>query len=114
MPIRFAALPLMMLLTACTHYHYINPQTPEGLACMHKLDAEVNACETRVREKQDSFNSLHEFMERSRQQCEHGNTFNIPNACPQPPSPTKVDNYCRDGYDEKFVKCGGRIEKIEQ
>ncbi|WP_232000402.1 hypothetical protein [Pseudomonas asplenii] len=81
---------------------------------MHKLDAEVNACETRVREKQDSFNSLHEFMERSRQQCEHGNTFNIPNACPQPPSPTKVDNYCRDGYDEKFVKCGGRIEKIEQ
>jgi hypothetical protein len=32
---------------------------------------------------------------------------------PAPP-PTTLANYCRSGYDEKFVGRGGKIEKIEE
>lgn len=113
MPLRFAALSLAMLLAACTHYRYIDPQTPEGLACMKKLDAEVNACEAEVKAQQDNFDGLNEFQVRNNQQCEHFNTLNMPNACVPPPPPTKVANYCRSNYAEKYVACGGRIEKIE-
>ncbi|MFK3818309.1 hypothetical protein ACI2KG_17175 [Pseudomonas sp. NPDC089407] len=113
MLIRLAALSLAILLTACTQYRYINPQTPEGLACLKKLDAKVNACESDVKNQQDNFDSLHETQARSTQQCEHFDTANTPYACPPPPSPTKVANYCRSGYGEKFVACGGRIEKVE-
>lgn len=111
--IRFATVAVTMLLTACTHYRYIDPQTPDGLDCLHKLDAQVNACERKVKEQQDNFDSLHETQARSIQQCEHFNTHNIPNSCPPPPSPTQVPNYCRSGYKEKYEACGGRIEKVE-
>lgn len=114
MPMRLAILSLATLLAGCTHYRYIDPQTPEGLACLHKLDAEVNACETRIKDQQDNFDGLHDFQMRNTQQCEHFNTLNTPNACPPEPSRTTVTNYCRDDYREKFVACGGRIEKVEQ
>ncbi|MFJ4387456.1 hypothetical protein ACIP02_24430 [Pseudomonas sp. NPDC089408] len=51
MLIRLTAHSLAILLTACTQYRYINPQTPEGLDCLKKFDAKVNACETDDREK---------------------------------------------------------------
>ncbi|WP_175651597.1 hypothetical protein [Pseudomonas sp. Marseille-P9899] len=114
MPMRLATLSLAILLAGCTHYRYIDPQTPEGLACLHKLDAEVNACETRIKNQQDNFDGLREFQARNAQQCEHFNTLNTPNACPPVPSRTTVANYCRDDYREKFIACGGRIEKVEQ
>ncbi len=114
MPVRFAALFLPLLLGACTHYRHIDPQTPEGLACLHKLDAEVNACEAKVKAQQDNFDGLHEFQVRNNQQCEHFNTLDTPNACVPAPPPTKVSNYCRSGYAEKYVACGGRIEKVEE
>jgi len=114
MPVRFAALSLSLLLVACTRYHYIDPDTPEGLACLKKLDAEVSECETNIKNQQDNFDGLYESQMRSAQQCEHFNKLNIPNACPPPPGPTRVDNYCRNSYREKFVACGGRVEKIEE
>jgi len=104
---------LSILLAACTQYSYIKPQTSEGLDCLKKLDARVNACETDVKNQQDNFDSLHETQARTTQQCEHFNTSNTPNACPPAPSPTKVANYCRSGYREKFVACGGKVEKVE-
>ena len=113
MLVRLTAFSLAILLTACTQYRYINPQTPEGLDCLKKLDAKVNACEIDVKNQQDNFDSLHETQARSTQQCEHFNTSNTPYACPPPTSPTKVANYCRSGYREKFVACGGRIEKVD-
>jgi hypothetical protein len=111
--IRLTTLSLAILLTACTQYRYINPQTPGGMNCLKKLKAKVNACETDVKNQQDNFDSLHETQVRSTQQCEHFNTLNMPNACPPPPSPTKVANYCRSGYREKFVECGGRVEEVK-
>ncbi|MHA6196403.1 hypothetical protein ACX3YG_18765 [Pseudomonas wadenswilerensis] len=114
MPCLFAALSLSLLLAACTHYRYIDPDTPEGLACLKKLGAQVSECETEVKNQQDNFDGLHEFQARNTQQCEHFNTNNTPNACPPPPPPTKVANYCRDNYREKFVACGGKIEKIQE
>ena len=111
--IRLTILSLAMLLTACTQYRYIKPETAEGLDCLQKLNAEVNACETDVKNRQDDFDSLHEIQTRYMQQCEHFNTFNMPNACPPPPSPTKVSNYCRSGYHQKFVACGGRVEEVK-
>ncbi|WP_426181065.1 hypothetical protein [Pseudomonas sp. TWRC1-2] len=113
MLIRLITLSLAILLTACTQYRYIDPQTPEGLDCLKKLDAKVNACETDVKNQQDNFDSLYDTQARSMQQCEHFNALKMPNACPPPPSPTKVANYCRSGYREKFVACGGRVEEIE-
>lgn len=112
--IRLPILAVAVLLSACTHYRYIDPQTSEGLDCLHKLDAEVNECESKVKAQQDNFNSLHETQARLTQQCEHFNTLNTPNACPPPPSPTQVPNYCRSGYKEKYVACSGRIEKVEK
>ncbi|WEK32866.1 MAG: hypothetical protein P0Y58_11950 [Candidatus Pseudomonas phytovorans] len=112
--IRLATLSIAVLLAGCTQYRYIAPQTPEGLDCLHKLQARVNACESEVKAQQDGFDSLHETMARSTQQCEHFNTLNMPNACPPPPPPAKVANYCRSGYKEKYVACGGRIEKVEK
>lgn len=114
MPVRFAALLLPILLSACTHYRYTDPQTPEGLNCLHTLDAEVNACETKIKAQQDNFDGLHDFQMRNTQQCEHFNSLDIPNACPPPPPVTKVSNYCRSGYADKFVACGGSIEKVEE
>lgn len=111
--IRLITLSLAILLTACTQYRYIDPQTPEGLDCLKKLDAKVNACETDVKNQQDNFDSLYDTQARSTQQCEHFNTLKMPNACPPPPSPTKVANYCRSGYRETFVACGGRVEEVE-
>ena len=111
--IRLTALSFAILLTACTQYHYIDPQTPEGLDCLKKLDTKVIACETDVKNQQDNFDSLYETQARSTQQCEHFNTLNIATACPPPPSPTKVANYCRSGYREKFVECGGRVEEVK-
>ncbi|MBK5006367.1 hypothetical protein IAE33_001332 [Pseudomonas sp. S60] len=107
------SLSLSLLLAACTQYRYINPDTPEGLDCLKKLDAKVSACEADVKKLQDNFDSLHETQARSTQQCEHFNTSNTPNACPPTPSLTKVDNYCRSGYREKFEACGGRVEEVE-
>ena len=111
--IRLPTLAVAVLLTACTQYRYIDPQTPEGLDCLHKLDARVNACENKVKEQQDNFDSLHETQTRAAQQCEHFNAHNMPNACPPPPSATKVSNYCRSGYRERFVECGGKVEEVE-
>ena len=110
---RLTTLLLVILLAACTQYRYINPETPEGLDCLKKLDAKVIACETDVKNQQDNFDSLYETEARSTQQCEHFNTLNIATACPPPPSPTKVANYCRSGYREKFVECGGRVEEVK-
>lgn len=112
--IKLPILAVALMLTACTQYRYVDPQTPEGLDCLRKLDARVNACETDVKAQQDNFDSLHETQARSTQQCEHFNTLNMPNACPPPPPPTQVPNYCRSGYKEKYVACGGRIEKVEK
>ena len=110
---RLASLSLSILLAACTQYSYIKPRTSEGLDCLKKLDAKVSACETDVKNQQDNFDSLHETQARTTQQCEHFNTSNTPNACPPTPSPTKVANYCRSDYREKFVACGGKVEKVE-
>ena len=107
--IRMLTLALGVLLTACTHYRYIDPQTPEGLDCMHKLDTQVYECEVRAKE----IDSLNELQALSVQQCEHNNSFKIPNACPPPPTPSRLPNHCRSGYDEKYTACGGRIEEIE-
>ncbi len=102
-----------LMLAACTQYRYVDPLTPEGLDCLHKLDSQVNACETKIKEQQDNFDSLHKTQTRSTQQCEHFNTLNMPNACPPLPSPTQVANYCRSGYREKYLACGGKVEKVE-
>ncbi|NIE77453.1 hypothetical protein F3J45_23745 [Pantoea sp. Ap-967] len=113
MSIRLTTLSLAVLLTACTHYRYVDPDTPEGLECLHKLHETVSACEAKVKAQQDNFDSLHETQARSTQQCEHFNTLNMPNACPPAPSPTTVPNYCRSGFDEKYKACGGRVEQVE-
>ncbi len=106
---RLTTLSLGILLSACTHYRYIDPQTSEGLDCLRKLDAKVNACESEVRDRQASYDNLYNSLSMFRQQC----TME-PNACPPPPTRTQVSNYCRDDYDEKFVACGGRIEEVER
>jgi hypothetical protein len=111
---RLLALALGISLTACTHYRHIDPQTPEGLDCLHKLDAQVNECEARVKARQDNYDRLHEFQALSTQQCEHNNRLNIPNACPPPPTPTRVPNDCRSDYEDKYIACGGRVEEVEQ
>ena len=114
MPVRMLALSLAMLLAGCTEYRYIDPQTPEGLACKHELDAKVSACETRFKEQQEGLNSLRETQASFAQQCEHFNKNNTPNACPPAPSPSTVSSPCRNGYAEKYKACGGRIETVEK
>ncbi len=114
MPVRMLALSLGILLTACTQYRFIDPQTPEGLACKRELDAKVSACETWFKEQHDGLNSLRETQARSAQLCEHFNTNNMPNACPPAPSPSTESSPCRNGYAEKYKACGGRIEKVEK
>ena len=113
----FAALAFL-LLGACTQYRYIHPETPQGQQCVAELDANVNACEQRAKDSAEGQRVLDEAQRNSYQTCTHqfSSSASNPDPCSglKPSGVVSVqNNTCREGYTDKFIACGGRLEEIK-
>lgn len=108
-------LMLMLSLAGCIQYQHIAPQDAQGQACVRQCSDTQQECHASRDQSYKEFKGLYDSQNQSYQNCLHFTEDpQLKQMCPQPTVPNSPDySTCREVYDNCFVKCGGRIERVK-